>query len=302
MMDIKENQYKSNEIIFLAKNKFSIPLNVKESFKCLDLERNIYQRFFSKIFSLYIPPLNILLTLFGLYFQRTKIILYCSWMFEEAEFISNWQNCIEHFYLEDGQLGQIAFSPYPNSSNMQWGSRKKVFKEKRSQLSFRLDCSGFLCITEGAYSSQKVLPKVVYKDFESCLDWYQPMLLDIKTIIIGPHPKRLAQENYLKSVLNQCFKLNSRWALKLHWGVYSYKKLYREILEEFSNIDPSIGTLCNEFTIIEIEMYLNNKNLYGNVTSLALYAKKFGSTFQSINFEGYKGYEKGENFFMPKNL
>ena len=50
-------------------------------------------------------------------------------MFEEAEFISSWRNCIKHFYLEDGQLGQVEIKPYPNNKKMNWKFRKNYLKK-----------------------------------------------------------------------------------------------------------------------------------------------------------------------------
>lgn len=300
MMDINQNKYNSNEIIFLANKKFLIPPNIKSKYQCFNLENYLYQRLLGKIFSTYIPTFRLLILLLILYIRDIKIFLNCSWMFEEAEFISSWGNCIKHFYLEDGQLGQVEIKPYPNNKKMTWKFRKKFFKENRFKLSFREDCSGYLCITEQAYKSHSNIPKRIYGDFRNCLNWYSPRLLDINKIVICPHPKRLPEDKYLDSVLNQCLKLDSRWALKLHWGVYSYKKLYKEICSIFAKIDPSIGILCDEYTIIELEMFIKEKQLFGNFTSLALYAQKFGSQFNEINFEGFIGFKNGEKFFMPK--
>ena len=73
-------------------------------------------------------------------------------------------------------------------------------------------------------------------------------------------------------------------------------------LEAFKNIDPNIGILCDQYTIIELEMFLEKKNLLGQVTSLAIYAEKFGSKYKLINFDGYKGFKDNSEFFMPDSI
>jgi len=299
MMDIEYNRHNPNDIIFISKDKFSFPSNIRNSFKCIVYQPSIFNRILKKIFSIYLPPLNLYIKLLNLYLIQENIYIYCSWMFEEAEYISNWVNCKKHFYLEDGQFGQLSKSLYENKNNLLFKHRKNL---NRYEYSFRKDCSGFLCINENAYKAHHEVPRFIYKDFKSCFKWYTPKLKGVNTIILGPHPNRMNKKTYVKSILDKCMSIETKWALKLHWGIICYKKLYKQFLEAFKNIDPNIGILCDQYTIIELEMFLEKKNLLGQVTSLAIYAEQFGSTYKLINFDGYKGFKDNSEFFMPESI
>lgn len=297
MLDIEQNNYLvTSKIYFYTLHHFKVPPKIlNRSIRAISLRHNLAEKIFANLF-FYIPPLRILLHLLKMTLHGQRYDLYSSWMFQEAEFLSSLPINDKHFYIEDGQLSLMPFHLYPNNYTNRWVSRAPKLKSNRMQYSYREDASGFLCITPGAFDWNNSISKFYYDNFESCFQWYTPKLVDIKTIILSPHPKRLSPDSYLSSIMRALQTVPNRWALQLHWGIYSYPKLYREILNKFKAIPTSTGILCDRDTIIELEMIVERKELLGPITSLAHYARMFNSSFQHFDFDGYQPPEK---YFMP---
>lgn len=297
MLDIEKNGYRGNcEIYFYTLHHFHVNSSILDnSIRTLSLSHNIAEKIFSKLF-FYIPPLRILIHLLKMILLGKRFDVYSSWMFQETEFLSFLPNNEKHFYLEDGQLSLIPFSLYPNKYTNRWSARSSKLTSNRMQYVYRDDASGFLCITPSAFEGNHSISKTIFDNFESCFQWYSPKLVDIKTIILSPHPKRLLPDLYLASIMKALKTVPNRWALKLHWAIYSYPSLYRAILNEFSTIPSSTGILCDRDTIIELEMIAEKKELFGPITSLAHYAIMFNSSFKHLDFDGY---QPPNTYFMP---
>ena len=112
MMDIQLNKHDFSDVILISKDNFKFPKKIRQSFNIISLKPFFLNRILKKIFSIYLPPINLFFKLLLLFLKNIDIYLYCSWMFEEAEYISYWINCKKHFYLEDGQYSQLSKALY----------------------------------------------------------------------------------------------------------------------------------------------------------------------------------------------
>lgn len=214
--------------------------------------------------------------------KSIKFYLYSSWVHPEFDFLLNNENCLGHFYLEEGQLAHRK-RKFINNNNYHIDSiRNKIQYAADLESHHREDAICFVSIDPEAFPHIDNRKKFLFDDFSSLKNGYNPLLLGKKFIGLGPAPRRLKNQKLLDSLLIISDYLPDNSIIKLHPGFdLKNKKLnyYRRVIKEIKNkkID-----FCDQNIILEIEMLFENKIFYGPSSSLIRYAKLFKSEYKII--------------------
>ena len=106
----------------------------------------------------------------------------------------------------------------------------------------------------------------------------------MKTIGIGPAPRRV-QKRFFEHIYSKIAQtLPAGSVLKLHPGYSQDPKTIERIGEIVTTESSGTITLCDNNTIIEAEMMIEPKQLFGPQSSLQQYAHFFGSSYHLQQF------------------
>ena len=211
-------------------------------------------------------------------------IVYAPWYIPHIRWLLGSPNCAGHAYLEEGQISHAETPNFPVGTNVNKIGLPKlepVFAEKKKFV-FRDDAFAYIRIHPSAFPCMPAKTCLTLTNFEVIDSFYRPRLKGIKTIGIGPAPRRVSHSNFedvFRRILDQLPKGS---AFKLHPGYHEFTRefdCFRELLS--SNYKDTI-LLCDRDTFIEAEMIQEPKVLYGPQSSLQEYAKFFGSSYHFL--------------------
>ena len=211
-------------------------------------------------------------------------IVYAPWYIPHIRWVLDSPNCAGHAYLEEGQISHAEKPNFPAGSDVNKIGLPKpepVFAEKKKYV-FRDDAIAYIRIHPAAFPCMPAKTCLTLNNFEIVDSFYSPRLKGIKTIGIGPAPRRVLHSNFddiFHRILDQLPKGS---AFKLHPGFYEFPREFERFRELLSAKHKDTILLCDRDTLIEAEMMQEPKVLYGPQSSLQEYAKFFGSSYHFL--------------------
>ena len=176
-------------------------------------------------------------------------------MGSEFDFLLNNENCLGHFYLEEGQLAHRKRNLLIIISIID-SIRNKIQYAADLESHHREDAICFVSIDPEAFPHIDNRKKFLFDDFSSLKNGYNPLLIGKKFIKLGPAPRRLKNQKLLDSLLIISDYLPDNSIIKLHPGFDLKKKklnYYRRVIKEIKNkkID-----FCDQNIILKLKCYL----------------------------------------------
>jgi hypothetical protein len=216
-----------------------------------------------------------------------KFILYTSWLFAEAEVLLSSSQCLGHYYLEEGQLSYYNADTFTASPEVTFRFRQQQKELGSVNFHYRNDCFGFSGILQDAYPGMLVEKKIILENYSDALKAYTPLVKGIEDIALMPTPHRTPLSSIPSAVGLLCENMSKGGVIKLHPGYKLYPRHADAVLATLDAIGASEVKLCDDRAILELEMLIEPKRLYGARSSLAKYASSFGSTYTFIDFPSY---------------
>ena len=219
-----------------------------------------------------------------------KYILYAGWAFREVNFLIKQKECKGHIYIEEGQGAYMNFKPY-NFNKV--SIKERVLNNFKNRL-LKADGTGIgNCWRDDAFAfigtSNKCFPYVesyktyIVDDFISLKKYYVPKLIGKKIIGLTCSASRVKTEE-LGGMLNKLItKLPPDSAIKPHPSYTSTDNEFSLFINEFNKQNTKNLLLCNKEINLELEMLFEKKHFKGDMSSLQIYARRFGSTYEMIN-------------------
>lgn len=223
----------------------------------------------------FLPNTNQVLKSIGAY----KFSIYTPWCYEESAYspdiktLLNHHNCIDHSYIEEGQLSYV-----------------KDFKHHDSLLNkdqkdwFRDDALCFYALTHKAFPFVDSAKKIVLSNLDLIKKIYSPKLIGKKNIGITCAERRVSSIGYRKMLDMLVNNLGNDSVIKLHPSFENNPSVIcsmQQYLED-SYMEKNIK-ICDREIIVELEMMFEKKLLVGSRSSLEYYAEFFGSSYLSID-------------------
>lgn len=243
-----------------------------------------FDRFLAKIFRY--SPMGVRITA-ELNNDNKKYLVYAAWVYPEVESILNSPNCLGHMYLEEGQLTYYNSKPYTNTKYNSWYYRKKKKEAGSVDYYFREDAAAVFALSTQSFPSIQHNKRILLNNFNAVNKFYTPKLVGVKTIGVMPAPHRIPNEK-LESALRMFLqKMPEGGAIKLHPGYCVHTVLRDQVKSCLEKLSNGSITICDDDTILELEMLAESKVFYGARSSIVRYAEEFGSIYEIINFDGY---------------
>ena len=209
--------------------------------------------------------------------------IYCARLNQEAEKLINHQNCRGHFYIEEGQISHNRKQIFEKNYKGNLRELNKPIFAADKEYHFRKDAILFIGIDNHVFPLVESEKKIILDDLNLVKNVYKPQLIGIEKIALVPAPRRIQKINFDKFLEIFINSIPKKSCIKFHPGFqYSDSKL-----EELENhINSKFNTfyrVCRNNVIIEIEMMFEKKCIFGSKSSLEIYTKKFGSSYNNIS-------------------
>ncbi len=215
--------------------------------------------------------------------KSIKFYLYSSWVHPEFYFLLKNNNCLGHFYFEEGQLSHKKCKfIYDNKLHIR-NLRKKNKYAADQESYFRSDFINCVSIDPIAFSKIDEKKRILLNDFELLKEIYKPLLLGYKCIGLGPAPRRLKKQKLIDSLIKLANYMPTNSIIKLHPG-FELNRGQIDYLKKIIKIETKKKIeFAPQNTILEIEMLFEKKYFYGAQTSLKRYASLFNSEFKLVD-------------------
>jgi hypothetical protein len=218
----------------------------------------------------------------------SNYIVYAAWMYPEVEELVYSHQNLGHVIFEEGQQSYYQSLPYRHSFFNNWIFRRGKILRGSIAHYFRDDASAFVGLTPKSFP---LMPKdkcFVLPNLGSMARNYTPQLRGILAIGLMPAPRRLEASDFFSAIDELISHMEGHGVIKMHPGFLS-EKLY--IPEHFAQyISERSGgriSLCPDDVLLEMEMCVEKKQLYGARSSLSYYAELMGSSYTLVNFKNY---------------
>lgn len=219
--------------------------------------------------------------------KERDFLVYASWMYPEISKVVSSTLCKGHIYMEEGQQAYYRSQPYKVSSP----HTKSVIDKKRQQgktdYLYREDAAAYIGLSPSSFPSIEEKKRFILKNYDAIQPFYTPKLFGITTIGIMPAPNRIPKEYLHAAVELFIEKMPQGGVIKLHPGFNIHPLENKHVREVLATVSNKNVTLCDDNTIIEMEMLSEPKILIGARSSLERYSEAFGSKYKIINFKGY---------------
>jgi hypothetical protein len=214
-----------------------------------------------------------------------EYIVYSSWYHPDVRHAISASQCIGHLYLEEGQMSHWRRPPF--STKDKWYSglfRKKqpIFAEDNPNI-YREGAIAYVGIDPSAFPEIKKRQHLLLSNFDAVRSAYKLKLSGIKSIGIGPAPRRITKVDFRLSFLRLLRALPKNSVIKLHPGFKSLPELSQKIECFVNKQSDGLITVCDMDCIIELEMLAEHKTLYGPKSSLEKYAAFFNSKYKFLD-------------------
>ena len=277
LMFIREQELKEDDILFVSLRGNLTSLC---SFQTMEVKRYKFGRFFRKL------GFDINTFLFSEQIRNLgkPFIVYGSWLNAEMLGLLSMECCVAHNYLEEGQLSHWdrKLAPTNHKSSLFSLPFTKVELAARTKYLHREDAKRFVCIDPNAFKKIDARKKITLNNFDAVKRIYEPKLLGVKHIGIGPAWRRLIKKDLTSSLIELSKYLPYGATVKLH---PSFKLSDGEKATLVSKINQSSSknlSICDDTIILEAEMMFETKSLYGAKSSLSRYCDLLGSSYQHL--------------------
>lgn len=284
---IKDKKIQSEDILLISLRGYQFILN---EYEVVRLKPSLLSRVIFKLFK--VSSLGLLLLL-RLVAKNRKYIIYCPWDMPEVVSASWSKNFLGCYYIEEGTMSMGAYGSYFHDRTFrfelrriaEWRqSHKRGIKDDLTRFNSFYDsnCLGFIKLVDGSFPD-KIASKVKKIKFNlENFSHYKFTLKDTQNIVILPSTRRLEGAVISSFVDKMLQQVPSDCAFKFHPNFELNVELKEEIKREISkHIDAP--KFCGNETIIELEMAVCKKTLYGPLSSLKIYAEHFGSEYVHVD-------------------
>ena len=215
--------------------------------------------------------------------KSIKFYLYSSWVHPEFYFLLKNNNCLGHFYFEEGQLSNKK-SKFIHNNKLHISNLRKKNKYAADQESyFRSDAINYVSIDPIAFSKIDEKKRILLNNFELLKEIYKPLLLGHKFIGLGPAPRRLKNQKLIDSLVKLANYMPTNSIIKLHPGFELNRRQIDYLKKTIEIKTKKKIEFSTKNTILEIEMLFEKKYFYGSQTSLERYASLFNSEFKLVD-------------------
>jgi len=218
-----------------------------------------------------------------------RYLVYASWVYPEIEEVISSPQCMGHIVFEEGQQSYYDSTPYQkNFFNSWFFRRKKILYEGSINHYYRNDTSAFVGMSPATFPKVPEDKRYVLRNMSTAAQKYAPRLKGVRSIGLMPAPRRLARPDVFPAIERLICTIDGPGVIKMHPGfrceAYYSQDVFSNFIEDTSN---GWVKLCPDDILIEFEMLVEKKELYGARSSLSRYAQEFGSTFHEISFNNY---------------
>lgn len=276
LMLIREQKLNEDDILFVSLRGNLTSLC---SFQTMDVKRYNFGRFFRKL------GFDMNTFLFSEQIRKLgkPFIVYGSWLNPEMLRLLSMEGCVTHNYLEEGQLSHWdrELAPINYKSSLFSLPFTNVELAAKTKHLHREDAERFVCIDPNAFNRIKA-KKTILTNFDAVKSGYEPKLLGVKHIGIGPAWRRLTTKDLTSSLIQLSKCLPNGAMIKLHPSFnlsHSEKVTLVRNIKLWTSKDLSI---CDDKIILEAEMMFERKSLYGAKSSLSRYCELLGSNYQHL--------------------
>ncbi len=218
----------------------------------------------------------------------SRYIVYASWAYPEVEELLASRRNLGHIVFEEGQQSYYRSQPYHPSFFNSWLFRRgKIFGGSIEHY-FRDDASAFIGLMPEAFPVIPRERRYTLSNMDSMVRKYKPRLMGISAIGLMPAPRRLASVEVFPAIDRLIDVMQGPGVIKMHPGFLSERSYVSAHFAQYI-AERSGGRvrLCPDDALLEMEMFLEKKQLYGARSSLSQYAAMLGSSFIPVTFENY---------------
>jgi hypothetical protein len=218
----------------------------------------------------------------------SRYIVYASWAYPEVEELLASRRNLGHIVFEEGQQSYYQSQPYRPILFNSWLFRRGRILGGSIEHYFRDDASAFIGLTTEAFPLIPRERRYVLSNLDSMARKYKARLTGISAIGLMPAPRRLEPAEVFPAIDRLIDAMQGQGVIKMHPGFLSERFYvpahFAQYMEERSG--GRVG-LCPDDVLLEMEMFLEKKQLYGARSSLSRYAELMGSSFIPVTFENY---------------
>lgn len=216
-----------------------------------------------------------------------RFVVYTPWLFAEAECLSSSPRCLGHIYIEEGQLSYYNAATFPADKGFPFQFRQHQKSLGSVNHHYRDDGLAFIGILPDAYPSMPKDKRIILQNYADALKSYKPLLKGVFNIGILPAPHRTPFASLPSAINLMVSKMPDGGTIKLHPGYKLYPAHTKSVLKIVDEQQCRNVTICDDRAILELEMLVEKKQLFGARSSLSKYADSFGSSYKLVEFSGY---------------
>lgn len=218
----------------------------------------------------------------------SRYIVYASWAYPEVEELLASRRCLGHIVFEEGQQSYYRSPTYRPSLFNSWLFRRGRILGGSIEHYFRSDASAFVGLTPEAFPLIPRARRYTLSNLDSMARKYTFRLRGVSAIGLMPAPRRLAPADVFPAIDRLIDTMQGQGVIKMHPGFLS-ERFYVPVQFAQYIAERSAGRvgLCPDDVLLEMEMLLEKKQLYGARSSLSRYAELMGSSFIPVTFENY---------------
>ena len=215
-------------------------------------------------------------------------IVYASWVYPEVEELLSSKRSLGLIAFEEGQQSYYLSTTYRHNFLNRWLFRRRKVLNGSISHYFRGDTTAYVGLTDEAFPLVPKDRRYVLSNVHSAAQKYAPRLKGITAIGLMPAPRRLLAEDDLPAIDKLIETMHGRGVIKMHPGYLSEQyyepSRFAKYIEKRSD---GLITLCPDDALLELEMLVEEKKLYGARSSLVRYADLLGSSFEQVYFDNY---------------
>jgi hypothetical protein len=218
----------------------------------------------------------------------SRYIVYASWAYPEVEELLASRQSLGHIVFEEGQQSYYRSPLYRPSLFNSWLFRRGRILGGSIEHYFRDDASAFIGLTPEAFPLIPRERRFVLSNLDSMARKYTPRLKGVSAIGLMPAPRRLAPAEVYPAIDRLIDAMHGQGVIKMHPGFLS-ERFYvpAQFAQYMAERSGGRVRLCPDDALLEMEMFLEKKQLYGARSSLSRYAELLGSSFIPVTFENY---------------
>lgn len=250
--------------------------------RSLFIKKNRFERIFEKLTLSSVSGNKIFKKI-----NKRKFILFTSWSYKEANWLLKSDDCVGHYYIEEGSAAYRIYKPYtfekiPYKTQIINNLKNRVNEGNEDDLAFRDDALGYIGLDVKSFPQISHNNKLILDNISDLKKIYKPKLIGVKYIGLTCAERRLKNTNWQEMIDKLITKLPANSFIKAHPSFTVSAEKSKSISHYVKTVSSKKIELCSSDVIIELEMLYEKKTIIGPVSSLNFYTKLFGSDYQLI--------------------